>query len=238
MLTSFGFNDPGGGTVVPRLASRALAARGWDVTVFHAAVQPLPGAGAYAVREWEEDGVKLVGVFNRPHGLLDIGHPRRELDDPAIAKAFAELLDRVRPDVVHYHNLHNLGLSLVDETFARGIRSFFTPHNLWLVCARNHLMREGGVLCDGPGRGRRELRAVHRLARRRWLRRAPTRDDRARRRPRRPGAGGVGFVRDMLVDGGLPEGWSRCCRSARRRPSRSGRPSAATAGPATARSRS
>ena len=90
VLTSFGFNDPGGGTVVPRLASRALAARGWDVTVFHAAVQPLPGAGAYAVREWEEDGVRLVGVFNRPHGLLDIGHPRRELDDPAIAKAFGE----------------------------------------------------------------------------------------------------------------------------------------------------
>jgi hypothetical protein len=126
LLTSYGFNDPGGGTVVPRLASRALAARGWDVTVFHAAVQPLPGAGAYAVREWEEDGVRLIGVFNRPHGLLDLGHPRRELDDPAIARAFGEALDRIRPDVVHYHNLHNLGLSLVDETFARGIRSCFT----------------------------------------------------------------------------------------------------------------
>src|SRR4029079_18682489 len=31
VLTSYGFNDPGGGTVIPRLASRALAARGWDV---------------------------------------------------------------------------------------------------------------------------------------------------------------------------------------------------------------
>ncbi len=205
VLTSFGFNDPGGGTVVPRLASRALVARGWDVTVFHAAVQPLPGAGAYAVREWEEDGVKLVGVFNRPHGLLDIGHPRRELDDPAIAKAFAELLDRVRPDVVHYHNLHNLGLSLVDETFARGIRSFFTPHNLWLICARNHLMREGGGLCDGPGAdgancapcagsrdaggyAARRIEMIERVAGRVGQVQAVS-----------------GFVRDMLVDGGLPE---------------------------------
>ena len=110
----------------------------------------------------------------------------------------------MRPDVVHYHNLHNLGLSLVDETFARGIRSFFTPHNLWLVSARNHLMREGGVLCDGPRRGRRQLRAVRGVPRRRRLPRAAPRDDRAR-------AGRVGqvqavsgFVRDMLVDGGLP----------------------------------
>ena len=57
----------------------------------------------------------------------------------------------MRPDVVHYHNLHNLGLSLVDETFARGIRSCFTPHNLWLVCARNHLLREGGIALRRPG---------------------------------------------------------------------------------------
>ncbi len=180
---------------MPRLASRALAARGWDVTVFHAAVQPLPGAGAYAVREWEEDGVRLIGVFNRPHGLLDLGHPRRELDDPAIARAFGEALDRVRPDVVHYHNLHNLGLSLVDETFARGIRSCFTPHNLWLVCARNHLMREGGVLCDGPGADGASCAPCTGSRDAVGLRRPAGRDDRARRRPRRSGAVGVGLRR-------------------------------------------
>ena len=226
--------------MVPRLASRALAARGWDVTVFHAAVQPLPGAGAYAVREWEEDGVKLVGVFNRPHGLLDIGHPRRELDDPAIARAFAELLDRVQPDVVHYHNLHNLGLSLVDETFARGIRSFFTPHNLWLVCARNHLMRDGGVAL------RRPRRAGRATARRAPARATPTATRARRIEMIERVAGRVGqiqavsgFVRDMLVDGGLPAGDGvACCRSARRRPSRSGRPSGATAPRATGRGRS
>src|SRR4051794_12434050 len=204
LLTSYGFNDPGGGTVVPRLASRALAARGYEVTVFHAAVQPLPGAGAYAVREWEEDGVRLIGVFNRPHGLLDLGHPRRELDDPAIARAFGEALDRVRPDVVHYHNLHNLGLSLVDETFARGIRSCFTPHNLWLVCARNHLLREGGVLCDGPGAdgaacapctGSRDATGY-----------AARRVEMIERVAGRVGQvqSVSGFVADMLVDGGLP----------------------------------
>jgi hypothetical protein len=37
LLTSFGFNDPGGGTTVPRVVSKELARRGWEVTVFHAA---------------------------------------------------------------------------------------------------------------------------------------------------------------------------------------------------------
>ncbi len=155
LFTMFGFDDPGGGTLLPRLAAKSLAARGFDVTVFHAAVGALEGAPAYAIGEWESDGVRLIGVHNRPSALLDPGNPGREVDDPAIADAFGAVLDRLRPDVVHFHNLHNLGLSLVDETASRGIRSYFTPHNFWLACARNHFVREGGVLCEGGADGGR-----------------------------------------------------------------------------------
>ncbi|HEY3612972.1 MAG TPA: glycosyltransferase, partial [Gaiellales bacterium] len=151
LLTSFGFADSGGGTIVPRYVAKELAQRGHEVTVFAAGVAPLEGAPAYTVRTTVEDGVEVVSVHNRPHGLLDLGHPHRELDDPQIADAFAQTLDRVAPDVVHLHNLHNLGLSLVDATFARGIRTVFSTHNYWLGCARNYLFREDLSLCDGPG---------------------------------------------------------------------------------------
>jgi len=136
MMTAFGWNDPGGGTTVPRLAAKELARRGWEVTVFHAAVKPAAGQPAYHVAEWEEDGVRLVGVHNRPHGLWDRERPLRELDDPPITAAFAAELDRVAPDVVHFHNLHNLGAALIDQTAARGIPSWFTTHNYWLICPR------------------------------------------------------------------------------------------------------
>ena len=90
LLTSFGYNDSGGGTTVPRLAAKELARRGWEVTVFHAAVKPRRRhSAAYHVAEWEEDGVRLVGVHNRPHGLWDREQPLRELDDPPITAAFA-----------------------------------------------------------------------------------------------------------------------------------------------------
>src|SRR3954447_3988085 len=153
MLTSFGYNDSGGGTIVPRYVSKELARRGWDVTVFHAAVGKVDPPAPYQVREWTEDGVRLIGVHNRPHGLLDLGNPRREIDDPPITRAFAAALDRLRPDVVHFHNLHNLGAALLDEAAARGIPAHFSTHNYWLLCPRNYLFTDTLELCDGPGGG-------------------------------------------------------------------------------------
>ncbi|HKG39677.1 MAG TPA: glycosyltransferase [Conexibacter sp.] len=155
LMTAFGWNDPGGGTTVPRLAAKELVRRGWEVTVFHAAVKPATGEPAYHVAEWEDDGVRLVGIHNRGHGLWDGERPLRELDDPPITAAFAAELDRVAPDAVHFHNLHNLGAALIDETVARGVPSWFTTHNYWLICPRAYLMTGDGTICAGPGDGRR-----------------------------------------------------------------------------------
>ncbi|HEX5925080.1 MAG TPA: glycosyltransferase [Baekduia sp.] len=151
LMTAYGFNDSGGGTMMPRLMAKELVRRGWDVTVFHAAVAPDPSGVPYALREWEEDGVRLVGVHNRPSALYDTSRPDREIDDPVITEAFAAVMDRVRPDVVHFHNLHNLGAALIDVAAARGVPSYFTTHNYWLVCPRAYLLRGDGTLCGGPG---------------------------------------------------------------------------------------
>ncbi|HEY2440876.1 MAG TPA: glycosyltransferase [Solirubrobacteraceae bacterium] len=153
LMTSFGWNDSGGGTTVPRLAAKELARRGWDVTVFHAAVQPTDTRQPYELREWNDDGVRLMGVHNRAHGLFDFGNPRREIDDPPISAAFQAALDRVRPSVVHFHNLHNLGAALMDHTFARGIPAYFSTHNYWLICPRAYLLTGEGAICPGPGNG-------------------------------------------------------------------------------------
>src|SRR4051795_4729454 len=151
VMTSFGFRDAGGGTIVPRNVAWELARRGWDVTVFYAGVGRAGKGAPYEMVESVDEGVKLVGVFNRPHGLLDLGHPHREIDDPPITAAFGALLDREKPDVVHFHNLHNLGAALVDQAFARGLPSYFSTHNYWLICARNYLFTGEFELCPGPG---------------------------------------------------------------------------------------
>lgn len=153
MMTAFGWNDSGGGTTVPRLAAKELAQRGWEVTVFHAATRPSESRRPYEVIESEEDGVRLLAVHNRSHGLWDLGNPLRELDDPPITAAFAAALDRLRPQVVHFHNLHNLGAALIDQAAARGVPSFFSTHNYWLICPRAYLLTGSGEICPGPGDG-------------------------------------------------------------------------------------
>jgi glycosyltransferase involved in cell wall biosynthesis len=153
IMTAFGWNDSGGGTIVPRLAAKELARRGWDVTVFHAATRASESGRPYEVIESEEDGVRLLAVHNRAHGIWDLGNPLRELDDPPITAAFAAALDRIQPEAVHFHNLHNLGAALIDVAATRGLRSFFSTHNYWLICPRAYLMRGSGEICAGPGDG-------------------------------------------------------------------------------------
>jgi glycosyltransferase involved in cell wall biosynthesis len=155
LMTMFGFNDSGGGTILPRLIAKELARRGWEVTVFHAATAQIPDAGRYVVREWVEDGVRLVGIHNRPSGLFDMNNPAREIDDPIIREIFATELARTRPDVIHFHNLHNLGASLIDVAASYGVASYFTTHNYWLVCPRIYLLDGNGQMCAGPGDGAR-----------------------------------------------------------------------------------
>ncbi|HEX2084847.1 MAG TPA: glycosyltransferase [Solirubrobacteraceae bacterium] len=153
VMTSYGFRDSGGGTLLPRTIAYELVRRGWEVTVFYAGVGRGGSGRPYEIVRGEDQGVRLVGVFNREHHLLDLGNPLREVDDPPITAAFAQVLDEVRPDVVHFHNLHNLGAALLDEAASRGIRSYYTAHNHWLGCARGYLLDGGSELCAGPGRG-------------------------------------------------------------------------------------
>ena len=109
VLTSFGFNDSGGGTTVPRVAAKELARRGWDVTVFHAATGPTRRAsptpcvsGTRTASTWSASTTASTacGTSATPCASSTTRRSRR----PSRA-----LLDRVAPDVVHFHNLHNLG---------------------------------------------------------------------------------------------------------------------------------
>lgn len=156
LMTSFGFRDAGGGTTIPRLAAKELVRRGWDVLVFYAAAENNlidGGEPPYVIREGEEDGVRLVGVHNRPVGIMDIEAPWREIDDPLVTDAFTRVVDDFQPDVAHLHNLHNLGAALLDVLSSRGVPTYFTTHNYWLACPRGYLFDEKIKVCDGPAGG-------------------------------------------------------------------------------------
>lgn len=151
MLVMYGWADAGGGTMLPRAFAHELRASGAEVSVVYAAARPEPDLPAYGLKRHEEDGVALFGVCNRPARFMDLTAPEREIDDPAIARTFAALLDERRPDVVHFWNLHNLGMSLPGACRARGIPTVLSSNNYWSICPRLYLVSERLETCDGPG---------------------------------------------------------------------------------------
>lgn len=58
-----------------------------------------------------------------------------------IDQRFAEVLDRVGPDVVHIGHLNHLSTSLVREAALREIPIVFTLHDYWLMCPRGQFMQ-------------------------------------------------------------------------------------------------
>ncbi|ACY13399.1 glycosyltransferase [Haliangium ochraceum] len=73
-----------------------------------------------------------------------------------IDQRFAELLDRLRPEVVHVGHLNHLSTSLLREAATRSIPILYTLHDYWVMCPRGQFMQmfpEDGTdlwaACDG-----------------------------------------------------------------------------------------
>jgi len=98
-----------------------------------------------------------TGWVEREHEGLPVHELTRNLfhadfretwDDPRVDARFAELLDRLRPDVVHAQHLMYLSAGLFAQARARGAATVFTAHDFWLECPRlGQLVHADGALC-------------------------------------------------------------------------------------------
>ena len=76
--------------------------------------------------------------------------------DVGIDRRFAEVLNRVRPDIVHAGHLNHLSTSLLVEAAKCGVPIVYTLHDYWLMCPRGQFMQMFPVdpedlwaTCDG-----------------------------------------------------------------------------------------
>lgn len=69
-------------------------------------------------------------------------------ENDTIDKKFAELLDEIRPDIVHIQHLIFLSIGLIKTINDRGIPIIFTLHDYWLMCPRWHLLKKDFKPCD------------------------------------------------------------------------------------------
>lgn len=60
-----------------------------------------------------------------------------------------DLLDDIRPDVVHLHTLMGLPLQFIKIIKERGIKIVFTSHDYYGLCLKVNFIDESGGVCDG-----------------------------------------------------------------------------------------
>jgi glycosyltransferase involved in cell wall biosynthesis len=126
--------------------SRALAARGHEVTLLGFAAGEEPGTT-------QTDGMRVVRVRtaasrlpmlysdrSRPHAL--------PLPDPAVSRAIRRELATARFDVVHAHNW--IVNSALGPTSRAGVPLVMTLHDYSHICATKRLMEFGRQRCPGP----------------------------------------------------------------------------------------
>ncbi len=120
-----------GGTEVYTLQlGQHLQRRGHDVQVFTA--EKDVGLPDLTLREREHGGLPVTELINN----LYYDDFRQTWDHPEIDPIFGAVLDRLQPDVVHFHHLLYLSVGCVEEAARRFLPVVFTLHDYWLQCAR------------------------------------------------------------------------------------------------------
>ncbi len=99
-----------------------------------------PDFGLRVERDADDPRV-IVHVVNNPR-LKD------RYRATGIDQRFAEVLERVSPDVVHVGHLNHLSTSLLREAALREIPIVFTLHDYWLMCPRGQFMQ---MFPEDPG---------------------------------------------------------------------------------------
>ena len=131
----------GGATIVAEeLNKRINAQGGFEVHVF--TTLSSSDVSAYTTRRYEADGVNIYGV-----GLPDGMDEKTQFENQEIVESFANVLAVVKPDIVHFHSIQGIGISVLDLCAAKGIKYVVTLHDAWWLCGRHFMINKQGRFC-------------------------------------------------------------------------------------------
>ncbi len=120
-----------------------------QVVVFYPVQQP--NLGAYSLKEKEQKEFKFNTVsINKPKNFRKFLDMRLLYQDDLIDFKFKRLLDRIRPDLIHFHHVYGLSAQLIPLSKRKGIPVVLTLHDFWFLCHQVQLLRGNGTLCPGP----------------------------------------------------------------------------------------
>ena len=147
LTTFFGEHSFGGDAAFVDRLARALARHGHDVHVIYCRDAFSLTRGGQTPRPYEPPPGVTIHPLSSPVGPLSplathqTGHPAFK------ARKIRAILDAVRPDVVHVHNLSLIGgPGLLGQLPSHAVK-LMTTHEHWLVCPQHVLWNSDGEIC-------------------------------------------------------------------------------------------
>jgi glycosyltransferase involved in cell wall biosynthesis len=141
--------EPIAGEAHVKYLSRGLVSRGHEVHIFYSwdanRYKKYDVSHDPPQTRRDEDGVFLHPVRS-PLGAADPYLGYLVGNSPYVERAFRNLVAELKPDVVHHHNIFFLGHKILRKR--SDYLCLYTPHDFWLVCTRNDLLRNGRFPCD------------------------------------------------------------------------------------------
>ncbi len=124
--------------------AEALQARGHAVTILCRSADPQ--ATDLSVSEHRYEGLRVLRLVNH----LRAANLEETYRRPDVEAVFEKLLERERPDVVHFQHLLHLSSTLPAAARCAGAGVVMTLHDYWTRCPRVQLVRANGSVCAGP----------------------------------------------------------------------------------------
>lgn len=139
IVSTFPPGYTGGAEVANYATCRGLLRQGVDCSIL-----VLNNRISERADEWYElDGIPVHRVTHRtPRSALT------DVFDWRIYRIIQAELRRLRPDLVHVHNVSGTTLAPYLACRAGGVPVVNTLHDLWLLCPNNMLYRQDGSYCD------------------------------------------------------------------------------------------
>ncbi|NRA96082.1 MAG: glycosyltransferase [Planctomycetes bacterium] len=125
--------------------AKGLMARGAHVHLLY--TEARPGVHSYFLTHGAYDGIPYTEVSHQ--------HTTRHFDrtytDPQMERLFQQVLDDVKPDVVHLQHLYHHSMGYIPIARSRGIPVVYTLHEYMLLCPRGgQMLREDLEICERP----------------------------------------------------------------------------------------
>lgn len=86
------------------------------------------GTVPHKVERYARDGVRVWAI-----ATPDIPDVEQRLEDKEMAQTFNTILDQIKPDLVHFHCIQRLTMSIIDVTRLQQIPYFITMHDAWWI---------------------------------------------------------------------------------------------------------